>query len=83
VVTGALYAADSRWLQKTSFDEYLQSQITLDINRDIRAIEKEITDIDLRLQYESLTPERRAILEASKVQLETQKADLERQLSGG
>jgi hypothetical protein len=79
-IVGALYAADSRWLQRASFDEYLQAQTIADIRKEIRQIDAEIVDIALRLQYENLTPERVAILQAHLRALEAQKADLERQM---
>ena len=65
-LTGALYAADSRWLPKSEFSEYLMQQEVYRRSTAVREAEYELIEIDAKLRYENLSPERRATLEQKK-----------------
>jgi hypothetical protein len=78
-LTGALYAADSRWLQKSEFSAYLEQQEMARKNAEIREAEYELIEIDAKLRYENLSPERRATLEQKKEFLLQTIRDLEAQ----
>jgi len=79
-LVGMLYAADSRWLRLTSFEEYQQAQITRENQAELRALERRILDVQSELQYGVLTPERKVQLEQLLALLLQQQSDLKAEL---
>lgn len=79
---GALYAADSRWLQKAAFNNYLQAQIVRDSQAELRSTERKLVDVHSELEYGILTNERKAQLTQLEELLEQQIEELKREING-
>jgi hypothetical protein len=79
-LTGALFAADSRWLQKISFEEYQVAQIKRDNQAEVRALDRRILDVETELKYGILTVERKAQLEQLLQLLLVQKEELHNEM---
>ena len=78
-VGGIAAAADNRWLQKSSFEAWLESDRRHEIHAEIRQLDRQINRAESD-QSLSDDPVEQAVLEERITLLEEQRADLEREL---
>ena len=78
-VGGLGAAADNRWLQKSSFEAWLESDRRHEIHAEIRQLDRQINRAESD-QSLSDDPVEQAVLEERIKLLEEQRADLEREL---
>jgi len=82
-VTGVLYAGDSRWLAKTAFESYQESQVLRENQAELRRLDRQVVEIQSELQYGNLTPERKAQLEQLLELLLQQQEELKLEINNG